>query len=219
MDVGSGQAVRSLPRLVPAGEQDQRGAERWIAAGLQRGDDVALAALYDRYQRLIFSVAVRVVRDTEAAEELVQEVVLRAWQKASGYQPDRGSLADWLAAIARNLAIDELRRRRHRLPPAAGREAVGNTVVESRLEADPTTQLLAYSDRDVVLRALTALPQAQRRVMELAYYGGLSQAQIATLLCAPLGTVKTRMRLATRKLRVLLRDYPDESHWGCLPAG
>ena len=173
---------------------------------VRAGDGRAIAALYDRYGVLIFSLALRMLNDRESAEELVQEVFLRAWRQAASYQPGLGKLSTWLLGIARNLAVDELRRRGARPQRAGGDTEEQLNQLASPRNEDPAEQVSAATQRQEIQRALRELPDAQRQVIELAYYGGLTQSEIAERLGDPLGTVKTRMRLATRKLRDLLRE-------------
>jgi RNA polymerase sigma-70 factor (ECF subfamily) len=182
-----------------------------LMEGVRRGDGRAVAALYDRYSGLIFALGLRMLGDREAAEELVQEVFLRAWRQSGTYQPQLGRLSSWLIGIARNLAVDELRRRGARPQKADGESDEQFAQIASPAGDDPAEQLVASSRRREVRLALDALPPAQRQVMELAYYGGLTQTEIAAQLGDPLGTVKTRMRLATQKLRDLLRDESESS--------
>jgi RNA polymerase sigma-70 factor (ECF subfamily) len=143
----------------------------------------------------------------EAAEELVQETFLRAWRQIATYQPSLGRVSNWLLGIARNLAIDELRRRSARpqvVPNDENDEQI--TQIATSREEDPAELVQAAAQSAQIRQALDALPPAQREVMELAYYSGLTQSEIATRLGDPLGTVKTRMRLATQKLRDSLRE-------------
>jgi RNA polymerase sigma-70 factor (ECF subfamily) len=177
-----------------------------LMEGVRRGDGRAIAALYDRYHGLVFSLGLRMLGDREGAEELVQEAFLRAWRQAGTYQPSLGRLSNWLLGIARNLAVDELRRRGARPQRSGGDPEEQLAQVASTSTDDPAEQLAISTRRDEVRRALDALPPAQRQVMELAYYSGLTQSEIAAQLNDPLGTVKTRMRLATQKLRELLRE-------------
>jgi len=182
-----------------------------IMEGVRRGDGRAVAALYDRYSALIFSLGLRMLGDREGAEELVQEVFLRAWRQAGTYQSSLGRLSTWLLGIARNLAVDELRRRGARPQRSDGDSDEQLAQFSTPTTEDPAEQAIVTAQRQEVLQALAALPVAQRQVMELAYYGGLTQSEIATQLGDPLGTVKTRMRLATQKLRELLRTM-DQQH-------
>lgn len=178
-----------------------------LMEGVRAGDGRAVAALYDRYGALIFSLALRMLHDREGAEELVQEVFLRAWRQAATYQPSLGRLSTWLLGIARNLAVDELRRRNARPQRAEGEAAeVHLEMLPTPTIEDPAVQTGLADQRAEIQRALEALPPAQRKVIEMAYYSGLSQSEIATALGDPLGTVKTRMRLATQKLREQLQE-------------
>lgn len=169
------------------------------------GDPAALATLYDRYAGVAFSLLLRMLGDRTVAEEVLQEVFLRVWQRAATYQHARGRFAPWLLAIAHHLAIDELRRRQRQPPRVADREATERQIA---LVPDPGPDVAetagAREERERIAAALAALPAAQRVALELAYFDGYSQAEIATRLGEPLGTVKTRIRLGLRKLRDLL---------------
>jgi len=172
---------------------------RQVAAG----DSAALGTLYDRYSTAVYSLALRMLRDQLLAEELVQETFVRVWRQAASFNEGRGTMATWVLGIARHLAIDELRRRGARPNMADGNAAEQLELVESG-EDDPSEQVYASMRHDVVSHALGQLPEAQRRVLELAYFSGLSQREIATRLGDPLGTVKTRMRLGLEKLKSIL---------------
>lgn len=174
--------------------------------GVRRGDGHAIAALYDRYSSLVFSLGLRMLGDRESTEELAQEVFLRAWRQAATYQPSLGRLSSWLLGIARNLAVDELRRRGVRPQRTAGDPEEQLAQVAATDTDSPEEEVVRGVRRAEIHHALDALPPPQRRVMELAYYSGLTQAEISEQLGDPLGTVKTRMRLATQKLREILRD-------------
>lgn len=182
-----------------------------IMDGVRVGDGRAVAALYDRYNALIFSLALRMLGSREGAEELVQEVFLRAWRQAASYQPSLGKLSTWLLGIARNLAVDELRRRGARPQRADGESEEQLASIATPAGDDPAAQAAQAAQRTEIRAALDALPPAQRRVIEMAYYGGLTQSEIAAELGEPLGTVKTRMRLGTQKLRDLLREMNQVS--------
>ena len=169
-------------------------------AGAARGDGGALAALYDRHARSVYSIALRVVGDEADAEEVVQEVFDQAWRQASRYDRARGTVAAWLVTMARTRAIDRLRARRAR-PDRAGLEP---DQAWSRLPAanpDPAEALDAERDVTRIRQALQRLPLIQRVAIELAYFEGLTQTQIAARLEEPLGTVKTRIRVGLLKLR------------------
>ncbi len=186
--------------------QDGEAPDEQIMEGVRQGDSQAIGALYDRYGGVIFSLGLRMLGDRESTEELVQEVFLRAWRQAGSYQPSLGKLSTWLMGIARNLAVDELRRRGARPKRTDGDADEQLGRISATDDGDPVEQLWVTTRRQEVGRALAALPPPQRQVMELAYYSGLTQSEIAAKLGDPLGTVKTRMRLATQKLRDLLRE-------------
>lgn len=162
----------------------------------------ALGEIYDRYNRLVFSLALYMVGDQAAAEEITQDAFTRLWIQASTYRPDQAKVKTWLVTIARNRAIDELRRRKVR-PSSTLLEEAWN-ISENSLE--DTVDGRAQSVQ--VRTALSELPSEQRQVMLMAYFGGYSQTEISDELAMPLGTVKTRMRLAMQKLRQTLIKEP-----------
>lgn len=160
---------------------------------LQR-DEAALAALYDRYATMLSSVLNRILRDTQAAEEILQDIFLQLWRGAAQFDPSRGSLPGWLLTIARNRAISRLRRHN----PAAGDELTENAVVA------PFSLESAMVQQDLLGRVKTAmekLPEEQRAAVELAYFEGMSHSEIAARTGDPLGTVKTRLRSALETLK------------------
>ena len=181
-----------------------------LVAALMRGDARALEIAYERHSRGVYSMAVRLLSDGPAAEEVVQETFLKLWRQPSAYQPSRGRLFPWLLGVAHHHAVDLLRRRqleqRHRaesLPNASGdglTDLLDNRGLASS-EGDPQLRAGAVEDRIAIGRALASLPPEQRLPLELAYFRGMTQLEIATLLGTPLGTIKTRMRLALQQLR------------------
>jgi RNA polymerase sigma-70 factor (ECF subfamily) len=173
------------------------------------GDTLALGTLYDRYGRLVFSVALRVTHERESAEEITQDTFLRLWQQAARYAPERGSFTTWLVTIAHRRALDELRGRRG---TRRRRETVLPDLVldQHGIDLADVTEL-----RLDIQRALDELPQAQREAIELSFFSGLSRQEIAAHAACPLPTIHTRLRLGIEKLRaILLRgDYlgdPEE---------
>jgi RNA polymerase sigma-70 factor (ECF subfamily) len=164
---------------------------------LQRRDPRAMAELYDRYGRLVYALILRVVRDGGIAEDLVQETFLRVWNRVQGFDAERGGLGAWLLAVARNRAIDYLR-------SAAGRMRNAVEVPETdhpALFADMEKELFNSDRVRRVRTALEKLSANQRAVIELAYFEGLSQAEMAEKMGEPLGTVKTWVRTALKSLR------------------
>ncbi len=201
--------IRPALRRVPSGEsrtEPVRPSDDELMAGLAVGDITALEALYDRYGSLVFSVGLRVLLDRQLAEDVTQEVFLRLWRRPWAYNPDRGRFISWLMSVARNRAIDERRRlnRRH-VAEDRGDDAAPELPDLGRLR-DPLTLAVLADQRREVLAALAQLPAAQREVLELAYFTGLTQTEIAARTGEALGTVKTRVRLGMQKLRGLLKN-------------
>ena len=164
---------------------------------VSRGDADAFEVFYDRYSPQVFGLALWITRDRRAAEEATQETFLTAWRTASRFDSHRGAVVAWLLAIARNRSIDALRReQRH------DRRSVPDEGYVERLPAaeDTEAQTLAHDEAGRVRRLLLELPDEQRQVIELAYFTGLSQTEIAARVKVPLGTVKGRQRLALNRL-------------------
>lgn len=167
---------------------------------ITQSHEQALAHLYDRYNRLVFSLALAIVNDRETAEEITLDVFMRVWQKAQTYRADQAKVSTWLTHIARHHAIDVLRRRAARPDQSAvhWEDALDN--IESS-QPDPQESAELSQRRERIHAALTRLPAEQKQALVLAYFGGYTQSQIAELLALPLGTIKTRLRLAVQKLR------------------
>lgn len=173
------------------------GEDRDILLRLQQRDPQALADLYDRYGRLVYGLILRVVQNTSTAEDLVQETFLRVWNRAAGFDCDRGAFGPWVLAVARNRAIDYLR--------CHGRRAQ-NTVELNETEhpslfVDLPADMLRLDVVKRVREGLQRLNPSQREAIELAYFEGLTQVEIAERMGQPLGTVKTWMRRALQQLR------------------
>jgi RNA polymerase sigma-70 factor (ECF subfamily) len=183
------------------GWAEDRAADQAALARMARGEGDAVAELYDRHARPIYSLALRILGDEAEAEDVVQDVFSQAWRQAARYSSTRGAVAAWLLTLARSRAIDRLRARRARPSDLADDRAVGN-VVDVAPAAD--SQVLSSEQVSRVRAALDELPLLQRAAIELAYYEGLTHAEIAARLEQPLGTVKTRIRLAMTKLRDVL---------------
>lgn len=174
-----------------------------LLALIVRRQEVALGALYDRYGRLVYTIALRITGDRQTAEEVVQDVFQNVWQAAATFQPGIGTASSWMMGIARHRAIDAIRSKRERAR-AREQELDTNwpTTEDQSLDREVAQRLL----RDTVRQALQTLPTNQRQAIELAYYGGMTRSEIASELGEPLGTVKTRLRLGLLKLRDLLHD-------------
>ncbi len=167
-------------------------------------DKRAFEAIFDKYGDLVYSTALRVVRDAHLAEDVSQEIFVRLWRKPQSYVAERGRFLTWLISVTRNRAVDEVRsrgrRQRHETasPEEQERELPAGDSIDPALSAQ-----LAEQAR-IVRAALAELPPEQREIIELAYFGGLTQQEISERLDQPLGTVKTRIRLGMQKLRAAL---------------
>jgi RNA polymerase sigma-70 factor (ECF subfamily) len=176
-------------------------ADLLLVGRLASGDLDAAGELYDRHAGRILALARRILRDEGDAEDIVQEVFSQAWRTATRYEAGRGSVAGWLLMIARTRAIDRLRARQARPDTTADvllETMPGNTPA-------PSDQAIANEQYALIRQGLVALPVEQRTALELAYFEGLSQSEIAERLAAPLGTIKTRIRTALTTLRRSLR--------------
>jgi RNA polymerase sigma-70 factor (ECF subfamily) len=183
---------------IALGEEDTALAER-----LRRREPQAMAALYDRYGRVAYSLILRIVRDTGVAEDLTQETFLRVWNRMQGFDPARGSLGCWVLAVARNRAIDYLRSVDGRMARCAAEMVeMENPALFVNLER----QILGADQVRRVRQAIDTLQPNYRTVIELAYFEGLSQSEMAARLGQPLGTVKTWVRAALRLLREQLAE-------------
>jgi len=184
-----------------------------LVARLAGGDDGALGELYDRYGTAVYALARRILRDGAAAEEVTQEVFVRLWRAAARFDPARGKVSTWLLRIAHNLAINEIRRRRSRPAAATGLdwEVAGHALADDDAGVDPATVAGRRERAALVRGALAELPEAQRRAVELAFFGGLSQSEVAAALGEPLGTIKSRIRAGMQRLRELLAAAGIES--------
>ena len=170
-----------------------------LLKAVARGDEQALARLYDNYRVILFGLLVRILNSREEAEDVLQEVFLQVWRRAKDFDETRGKPFTWLVTLARSRAIDRLRSlgARDRVAQASVREA-------SEEVSDAAIDTFRSEQRALVTSALSQLPEEQKGPLVLAYFDGLTQSEIAAKLGAPLGTVKTRMRAGMMKLREVL---------------
>jgi RNA polymerase sigma-70 factor (ECF subfamily) len=187
---------------VPTGPTD-RARDRELLARVARGDVGALRKIYDQHASRAITIAYRILRNREEAEDIVQETFLEVWRRSAQFDPGRGGAVAWVVTIARSRAIDRLR----------ARTIAGRTIASATEDADgllppppatPAAETERRRDERRVAAALGVLPAAQRRTIELAYFEGLSQSEIAVRTASPLGTVKMRVKLAMAKLAELL---------------
>lgn len=159
---------------------------------VQKGDEQAMASIFDRYSKVVYSVALRVLRDPSAAEDVLQEIFMQIWRNPDSFIATRGSLGGWLAVVSRNRSIDTLRRKR----PT---EVIDDMPLASSFNlADDSERSLMMEKAQVVIRLL---PPEQRKTLEMAFFDGLTHSEIAEMTGDPLGTVKTRIRSALLTLR------------------
>jgi RNA polymerase sigma-70 factor (ECF subfamily) len=177
-------------------------ADEDLLSFVGQGDSEAFTILYDRYGRAAFSLAYRVMGERQAAEDLVQDAFLKLWRSATSYRPERSGVRTWLFSIVRNRGIDlrahaSRRRTQDRIEALAPRSQPSEAFAET----------WRNSQRDRVRDALNTLPPEQLKVLELAYFSGYTHAQVSELLDVPLGTIKGRLRLGLKKMRVYF-DHP-----------
>ena len=174
------------------------------------GDEHALGMFYDRWQPLVHGVVLRILRQRDDVADVVEEAFWQAWRQAGRYETSRGSVQTWLLTIARSRALDKVRAlKRLREEPIEGES--GALVVQLAADGDPAMSAEAAERRTIVIAALADLPAEQREALELGYFAGLSQTEIAERTGQPLGTIKTRMRLAMQKLRGRLQVLREEA--------
>ena len=187
--------LRAVPATAPAAAPSADETDADLLVRVAERDRVAFEALYHRYVRSVYGIALRRLRDRQRAEDAVQETFAAVWRSAASYRPERGPAAPWLYAVARNAIVDRLRARNE---PAAEAPDLPSG------EPGPADAAEASFVSWRVHRALEELPEKEREVVELAYWSGLSQSEVADYLHIPLGTVKTRTRSALSRLSDLL---------------
>lgn len=170
---------------------------------MMAGDETALSALYDRYSGMLFSMLVRILRDTSAAEEILQDLFLQLWRNPARFDASRGSLPAWLLVIGRNRAISRLRSRERR-EISEDSEGFSMDAVASPGNIEDEASRTQLMER--LRTAMASLPREQREAVELAYFEGMTQTEIAERTGSPLGTVKSRVRAAMQSLKQLFDD-------------
>jgi RNA polymerase sigma-70 factor, ECF subfamily len=186
--------------------EDRSEIDARLLQRMARGDRTAFSDLYDRFSRPLYSAALRILGDARETEDIVHDVFLTIWEKSAAFSAERGTAFAWAVTLTRNRAIDRLRLRQRR------GELLGGSVPADLGydESSGTTDALVFKEQAQLVRsALAALPAEQKQAVELAFFGGLTQAQIAENLQQPLGTVKARIRRGLLKLRDALRPHHD----------
>lgn len=188
-----------MARATGRGTEDPQTSDAELLRAAARGDEGALARLYDRHHSTLFGLLLRILNDRAEAEDLLQDVFVQFWQQAASFDEARGRAFTWMVTITRSRAIDRLRARgsSERTASAAAREQLDVT-------SDASADAARAEEREIVRRALLEVPPEQRQALLLAYFEGLSQTEIAERTGSPLGTVKTRTRAGMAKLRELL---------------
>ncbi len=173
-------------------EKSQLGDDGLLLAKIAQGDEAAMSVVFDRYSKVVYSVALRVLRDPSAAEDVLQEIFMQVWRKPESFLSTRGSLGGWLAVVARNRSIDLIRRRKPQ-------DSVEDVVLASSFN------LAEESERNIMMQrargAILSIQPDQRKALEMAFFDGMTHAEIAELTGDPLGTVKTRIRTGLLALR------------------
>jgi RNA polymerase sigma-70 factor (ECF subfamily) len=179
-----------------------------LVALVARGDEDALAELYDRVGRVAYGLALRVLRDERHAEDAVQEAFLQVWRSAASFRAERAKASTWILTLVHRRAVDLVRREERRQADPLTDDSAAGVAPE---ETDEAAWL--RFERERVQAALKQLPDMQREALELAYYGGFSQSELAERLGVPLGTIKSRMFAGLARLRELLDDSTQEGSW------
>lgn len=206
-------SITSAGELVRADSATISSHAEWsdevLMVAVSARDELAFSVIYDRYVDLVYSTSLRVLADPQLAEDATQDVFVRLWRRPESFIAERGRFLSWLMSVTRNRAVDELRARGRRRK----REGISSPETEDAMSLVPASEgegpyryAELHEEQVLVRKALTRLPPEQRRALQLAYFGGLTQLEIAAALHEPLGTIKTRIRLGMQKLRRALED-------------
>lgn len=196
--------------MTPAGETqspEERGAEdARLLRRIAGGEQAAMAELYERFSRPLYSTALHILKDASEAQDIVHDVFVALWEKASVFAVERGSAFSWAVTLTRNRSIDRLRSRRRRSELLEQSTPSDLGYIETASGADPDDPVAQREHARLVREAVAKLPREQQDALQLAFFGGLTQQEIAQRLSEPLGTVKARIRRGLGKLREILSD-------------
>ncbi len=190
----------STKELAKSGPTDEE-----LISAICKGEETAIEVLYERYHRYTYSLAYRILRDPAASEDIVQDAFLSIWRKASSYQAQNGSVPSWIQAIVRHRAIDKIRASAHRDYQWTPLQADNEQDPPSE-QPDVWEQAWQSEQHKIICEVMVQIPREQRMVIELAFFGGLTHAEISEQCQIPLGTVKGRMRLGLQKMQTLLAE-------------
>ncbi|MEX0680486.1 MAG: sigma-70 family RNA polymerase sigma factor [Balneolales bacterium] len=184
--------------------------ESLLLTRIAEGDEEALARLYDLYSGILFGLIRTIVKNSETAEDLLQEIFLLIWKRAASFDPSKGSVYTWLITLTRNKSIDKIRSKSYRMQQQhlSDEQAMPFSILVSN-EKSPHESMWLDEKTEIIKNALNKIPAKQRKVIEIAFYEGLSQSKISEMYHIPLGTVKTRMRQGLEKLQVLLKNSEE----------
>jgi len=202
------------PEGKPDGVELTRADDTALIASIARFSEDALGELYDRYSRLVYSLAYSTVGDVFTAEEITQDVFVSVWRNAKSFEPGRGKVSTWLISIARNRAIDMFRKGlRRRVKSPERRQVQWSELPETvpSLEDGPEEEAQSVFERERIRKAVAELPAEQREALALAFFRGYTHSEIARALSEPLGTIKTRIRIAMDKLRKILSNEQEKA--------
>jgi RNA polymerase sigma-70 factor (ECF subfamily) len=194
----------------PRGDELDASDDASLLRRMANGDEQALGALYDRWHPLVNAMVLRILRQRDDVDDVVEETFWQAWRQAGRYDGARGTVQTWLLTIARSRALDRVRAVKRLREEPMDREN-GELLVQQVADGDPGMDAESSERRTVVIAALAELPPEQREALELGYFAGLSQSEIAERTGQPLGTIKTRMRLAMQKLKSRLQGLREEA--------
>ncbi|GJM16164.1 MAG: hypothetical protein DHS20C13_14910 [Thermodesulfobacteriota bacterium] len=197
--------VQRLVGTLNMQQKSNRELDRELIDQVKQGDKTAFKEIYSRFSQVTYNLALRILRDKEDAEEVVQEIFLQVWNKAYSYDPDRGAVSTWVLNIARSRSIDKLR--------TIGYRDKNVEIDEERLNSNvDLSRTIEDKDesKNVIRQALNSLPEKQRIAIELVYFGGLTHIEAAEELEEPVGTIKTRIRLGVMKLKDKIMPYIEE---------
>lgn len=188
-------------------EQTERNKEDLaLLQRIQRRDEQALSKLYDRYASLLYMLTLRIVSSAQEAEDILQEVFLQVWNKSNSYMRERGTVYSWIITLCRNKAIDRVRSKRYKQQSKEIKLDEAETIVDTQPATNPLQTVVLKEYQEIVTAAKKRLSNIEVKILDLSYFGGYSQSEIARILKMPLGTVKTKMRQGIMKLRQVVRQ-------------